>query len=476
MSNKSKKVGLISLVAIVFGSMIGGGIFNIPQNMAANSSLGPIIIAWIITGVGMLFLAFTFKSLSNARPDIKSGIYAYAREGFGRYVGFNAAWGYWIAAAVGNVAFAVMLNDAVGHFWPVLLEHGWQTIVFGAVLIWIMNFIVLNGIEGASSLNTISTIAKLVALVVIIIIMIVFFNLKDFTFAFWGEGLNLGSIGEQIRAPMLVTLWCFIGIEGAVVVAGRAKSPSDVGKATVIGLLLALFLYVLLSVLAFGIMHQPELAKLKDPSTAYLLQNVVGEWGIDLVNIAVIISVGGAWIAWTILVAEVPFEAAKEGVLPKIFKRENRKESPMAALYISSIIMTIFMIMVAFAKNVYMAAIDIASIMILPPYILSAAYLWKAAERSEILKEKIKKRKRALTIGIAATFYCAWLVYAAGVNYILLSAIFYTIGIPFYLIAHKDELKEGKTAFKPYEMLIAVIFIISTIIAIDMLITGKISY
>ncbi len=476
MSDNTKKVGLLGLVAIVFGSMIGGGIFNIPQNMAANSSLGPILIAWAITGFGMLFLAFTFKSLSNARPDIKSGIYAYAREGFGRYVGFNAAWGYWIAAAVGNVAFAVMLNDAVGHFWPVLLKHGWQTIVFGAVLIWVMNFIVLNGIEGASSLNTISTIAKLVALVVIIIIMMLFFSLKDFTFSFWGQGLNLGSIGEQIRAPMLVTLWCFIGIEGAVVVAGRAKSPADVGKATVIGLLLALLLYVLLSVLAFGLMHQTELAKLKDPSTAYLLQNVVGEWGIDLVNIAVIVSVGGAWIAWTILVAEVPYEAAKEGVLPKIFTRENRKESPMAALYISSIIMTIFMVMVAFAKNVYMAAIDIASIMILPPYILSAAYLWKASERSDILSEMHKKRKSALTIGIIATFYCAWLIYAAGVNYILLSAIFYTIGIPFYLLAHKDELKQGKTAFKPYEMFIAVIFIISAVIAIDMLVTGKISY
>ncbi len=467
---------MTGLVAIVFGSMIGGGIFNIPQNMAAQSSLGPVFIAWFITGTGMLFLAYTFKILSNARPDIKSGIYAYAQEGFGRYVGFNAAWGYWISAAVGNVAFAVMLNDAAGHFWPVLLEHGWQTVVFGGALIWIMNFIVLNGIRGASTLNTLSTIAKLVALLVIIVIMILFFKMDNFSFAIWGAGYDLGSIGEQIRAPMMVTLWCFIGIEGAVVIAGRARRSSDVGRATVIGLLLALVLYILLSVLSFGLMHQPELAQLKDPSSAYLLYHLVGEWGIDFVNISVIISVGGAWIAWTILVAEVPYEAAREGVLPKIFRRVNTKEAPMAALYISSIIMTIFVVLVVLAKNVYMAAINIAGIMILPPYILSAGYLWKASESSQILKEKRRKRINALAVGVVATFYCAWLIYAAGFNYILLSAIFYSLGIPFYYNAHKKDLKEGKQIFKGYERFLAAIFIIAAVVAIDLLVTGKISY
>ncbi len=476
MADNSKKVGLPGLVAIVFGSMIGGGIFNIPQNMAEGAALGPVIIAWIITGFGMLFLAYTFKSLSNARPDLKSGIYAYANEGFGRYVGFNAAWGYWISAAVGNVAFAVMLNDAFGYFFPVLLNHGWQTIVFGAAMIWLMNIIVQNGLRGASSLNTVSTLAKLIALIVIIVIVAAFFGIHDFKFSFWGEGLKIGTIGRQIRNPMLVTLWCFIGIEGAVVISGRAKNAADVGTATVIGLLLALGLYVSISVLSFGLMHQPELAKLKNPSTGYLLQHVVGNWGITLVNISVIISVGGAWLAWTMLVAEVPFDAAKEGVFPKIFTRENSKKSPSSALILSSLLMTLFMVMVVLAKNVYMAAINIASIMILPPYILSAMYLWKAAETADILKEHRKQRIRAMFIGMVATFYCGWLIYAAGMNYVLLSAIFYTLGIPVYYSAHKDDLKLGKRIFEKRERVLAFIFIIAAIIAVDLLVTGKIHY
>jgi len=476
MAEKTKKVGLFGLIAMVFGSMIGGGIFNLPQNMANHSALGPVIIAWIITGVGMLFLALTFKTLSDVRPDIKTGIYAYAKEGFGRYVGFNTAWGYWISSAVGNVAFAVMLNDALGYFWPVLHHHGWQTMIFGTVVIWIMNFIVLNGIKSSTSINTVTTVAKIVALIVIVVIMVVFFNMESFSFDFWGKSLDIGTIGEQVKSPMLITLWCFIGIEGAVVISGRAKKPSDVGKATVIGFLLALGLYILISLLAYGMMHQPQLAKLEDPSAGYLLQGAVGNWGIDLVNLAVIVSVGGAWVAWTIIVAEVPYAAAKEGVFPKIFSRENNKKAPDAALYITSLLMTIMMAVVVSANNVYIFAVDTAGVMILPAYILSAGFLWKESGNSKILKGKRQQRKKALIIGIFATVYSAWLIFAAGPGYILLSILFYTIGIPVFYNMHKQDIKQGKQVFKGFEKIIALVFILAAITAVYLLVTGKISY
>lgn len=116
MADTSKKLGLGGLVAIVFGSMIGGGIFNISQNMAQGAGLGATLISWVISGVGVLFLVLNFKVLADARPDLNAGIYQYAKEGFGNYVGFNIAWGYWLCAAMGNVAFAVMLNDSFGEF------------------------------------------------------------------------------------------------------------------------------------------------------------------------------------------------------------------------------------------------------------------------------------------------------------------------------------------------------------------------
>ena len=95
MSDSSKKLGLGGLIAIVFGSIIGGGVFNISQNMAADAGLGAVLISWVISGVGILFLVLNFKILSDVRPDLNAGIYQYAKEGYGDYVGFNIAWGYW---------------------------------------------------------------------------------------------------------------------------------------------------------------------------------------------------------------------------------------------------------------------------------------------------------------------------------------------------------------------------------------------
>ena len=135
MDNDNKKLGLSGLTAIVFGAIMGGGIFNIPKIIAANAGLGAILITWIITTLGVLCIVLTFKQVVVMRPDLNQGIYQYAKEGFGNYVGFNIAWGYWLFGSFGNVVFAWMLNDSLWQFFPVLLNHSWPTVLLGSVFI-----------------------------------------------------------------------------------------------------------------------------------------------------------------------------------------------------------------------------------------------------------------------------------------------------------------------------------------------------
>ena len=99
------KLGTLGLAAIVVSSMIGGGIFSLPQNMAQSAAAGAVLIAWIITGIGMYYIANTFRILSAERPDLTSGIYMYARSGFGSYMGFNIGWSYWLCQICGNVGY-----------------------------------------------------------------------------------------------------------------------------------------------------------------------------------------------------------------------------------------------------------------------------------------------------------------------------------------------------------------------------------
>jgi arginine:ornithine antiporter/lysine permease len=273
---------------------------------------------------------------------------------------------------------------------------------------------------------------------------------------------------------MLVTLWCFIGIEGAVVISGRAKSSKDVSKATMIGLISALILYGLISVLAFGLLQQPELAKLTNPSAGYALGGFAGEWAVEFVSIAVIISLLSSLLAWTILVAEVPYSASKEGVFPKIFSKENKQHSPYSSLIITGVLMSVLLSLTYISEDVYIAMVNICGIMIIPPYIFSAAFLWKSSEKNELYTSNPKKKMNALYIGLVATLYGCWLLYSAGLDYLLLACIFYALGIPFYYNAHKDDIHKGKFIFTTTERLLAIAFIFFALMAIDFLIIGKI--
>ena len=101
----SSKVSLAALTALGIGSMIGGGIFGLPQQMARAAAPGPLIIGWFITGVGMLMLAFVYQRLAISRPEINAGVYGYARAGFGDLVGFSSAWG--TGCRPGSVTLAI---------------------------------------------------------------------------------------------------------------------------------------------------------------------------------------------------------------------------------------------------------------------------------------------------------------------------------------------------------------------------------
>ena len=473
MSDQTKKVGFLGLVAIVVGSMIGGGVFNLPSNMAGGAALGAVIISWVITGIGMFFLVQTFKTLSDNRPDLSSGIYSYAAEGFGKYVGFNSAWGYWLSAAIGNVSFAVLLMQALGYFFPVFLSgNNWQSILGGSILIWSMNLLVRRGVSGAASLNIISTIAKLVPLFLFVILLLFAFNWDKLSFDFWGQNNTaLGDLPKQLKSTMLVTLWAFIGIEGAVVISGRAKNKKDVGKATVIGFMGAILIYAAISIFSFGIMNQADLAKLPDPSTAYVMKAIVGGWGAVVLNLGVIISILGAWIAWTIMTSEVPSTAAEHGVLPKVFAKFNKQGSPVFALTATSIIMQVTLLFAAFEKNAFLAIISISGSMILIPYVLSSLFLAKLAWTNKKNRgDQSNLKTKALLIGVTASIYGFWLLYAAGLKYILLSTIMYAVGIFVYKIAWKEK-DSNEPMFKPFEKILAIVIVVLGIGSVIMLLS-----
>ena len=453
------KLGPGLLIALVVGSILGSGIFGLPQNMAAGAGAGAILIGWAITGTGMLMLAFTYQMLAVRKPALDNGVYAYARALSGDYVGFNAAWGYWVSAWIGNVGYLVAAFSALGYFYPAFGEGNTPAAVLGAsVVLWVVHTMVLRGIRGAAVLNAVITLAKVVPLLLFIVLVAMAFQLNTFKLDFWGAPA-LGSVLDQVRSTMLVTVWVFIGIEGASVYSARAANRADVGRATVIGFLLCLALLMGVSLLSLGMASQPELAAMKNPSMAPVLERAVGTWGAVLVYMGLIVSVGGGFLAWTLLAAESLFvpagggkagqEPDTSGVMPAWLGQQNAMGVPAHALWLTSALVQLFLLLTLWSKASYLALISLSTAMILVPYLFSACYGLKLAWTREGQAPAAGGGKGAGPViaytALAAT-YCLWLLYAAGLKYLLLSALLYAPGAAVYLLAKKQRSQRPFTA------------------------------
>ncbi len=453
MTDSTQKLRLGALIALVVGSMVGGGIFSLPQNIAASASAGATLIGWLITGVGMLTLAFVFQTLANRKPQLDGGVYVYAKAGFGDYMGFSSAWGYWISAWIGNVSYMVLLFSTLGYFFPVFGEGNTLAAIIGAsVVLWLLHFLVLRGIHEAAFINTVTTIAKMVPLALFIVLAAIAFKMDVYTADFWGaNNPELGSVMDQARNMMLVTVWVFIGIEGASIFSARAAKRSDVGKATVVGFIGVLLLLVLVNLLSQGILAQAELAGLKNPSMAAVLEHVVGPWGAMLISIGLIVSLAGALLSWTLLCAEILFASASDHTMPAFLRKENANKVPVNALWLSNGLIQLFLIITLFNDATYLKLLYLATSMILVPYFWSSAYAVLLAVRGETYENDAGQRNKDLLIALISTVYAVWLVYAAGVQYLLLSALLYAPGAILFAKA-KREL--GQQVFTGVEKLI----------------------
>ena len=278
-STSPQKLTLWTLTAMVVGGMVGAGVFSIPRNFAQATGVYGALIAWGIAGAGMLMLAFVFQTLANRKPDLDAGVYAYARTGFGPYLGFLSAFGYWASACVGNVSYWVLIKSTLGAVFPALGEgNTLLSVAISSVGIWAFHYLVLRGVKEAAAINKIVTIAKVVPLLMFVVLAIFSFKLDVFVANLWG-GEGYGNLFQQVMATMLVTVFVFLGIEGASNYSRFAQRREDVGIATVTGFLGVLALFASVSILSYGILPSAEIAQLRQPSVGSVLEAAVGRWG-----------------------------------------------------------------------------------------------------------------------------------------------------------------------------------------------------
>lgn len=450
----AQKFSVWTLTSMVVGSMVGAGIFSLPQHFGRATGPFGALVAWTVAGFGMLMLAFVFLMLSRRKPELDAGIFAYAKAGFGHYLGFFSALGYWAAACLGNVTYFILIQSTLGAVFPILGEGNTVAAVLSSSLIlWSFHFMILRGIKEAAVINTIVTVAKIIPIVLFLVLVVLGFQRDIFVANFWGgTAFDWGSIFEQVRSTMLVTVFVFLGIEGASVYSRYAKNRNDVGIATMLGFVGVLCLLVLVTVLSYGILLRPDLAALRNPSMAGVLQAVVGPWGAVLVSVGLLISVLGAYLSWCMLAAEVLYSAARSETMPAFLHKENANKVPSAALWMTNITVQVFLVLTVFAEEAFTLAKELTGSMSLIPYLLVAAYGFKLSGGGAVYAPAEDRQRRVDRIrSVLATVFTIWLIYAGGLKYLLLSAVVYGPGSLLFIITRREQ---GKQIFTPLEWLL----------------------
>src|SRR6476469_5326642 len=422
----------------------------------------------------MLMLAFVFQTLSRRKPDLDSGIYAYAKAGFGEYPGFASAVGYWIGCCLADVACLVLIKATLGQFFPIFGDGTTPVAIAAATaLLWGVHILVLRGIKEAAALNTIATFAKMVPILLFIVVVMFAFKADVFAQNFWGgEEPTFANVSNQARNTMLVTVFVFVGIGGASVYSRYAKDRNDVGIATVLGFLGVLALLVLVTMLSYGILLRPELRALATPSMAGVLEAIVGPWGKVFISVGLLVSVLGNYLSCSLPAAEVLHSAAVNRTMPSFLASVNKHQVPVGALWLTNCVIQAFLLVTWFAEYAFTLALKMTSSMTLIPYFFVAAYGLKLAYSGATYHGVGRARIVDGIRSAVATVYAAAMIYAGGPKFLLLSAILYAPGTLLFFQA-KRERKEA--VFKPFEAVMFAALTIAACAGVYALVVGAIA-
>ncbi|WP_037911949.1 basic amino acid/polyamine antiporter [Actinacidiphila yeochonensis] len=460
------KLTFWTMASMVVGSMVGAGVFSLPRRFAEETGIAGALVAWAIAGTGMLMLAFVFQTLAVRRPDLDAGVYAYAKAGFGEYLGFFSAIGYWASACVGNVTYWVLIMSTIGAVAPALGDGDTVlALVLSSVGLWCFFLLIRRGVKDAAVINRIVTVAKLLPILVFIVLALFYLDPTVFADNFHGAPYS-GGLFTQIRGTMLVTVFVFLGIEGASVYSRHAKRREDVGRATILGFLSVFAIFASVTIVSYGILPMGQIAQLRQPSMARVLEAAVGTWGSVFVSVGLIVSVLGAYLAWTLMSAEVLFVAAKDDDMPRFLRRSNIADVPVPALLLTTCMSQVVLVLTYFSSDAFDFALDLTSALSLIPYLLAAAYCVQHARGPA---RGTQGAGRELTVATLATLYTAFLIYAAGLRFLLVSFIIYAPATVLFAMARRER---GRRVFSPTELVIFAVALVGAVIGLIALALG----
>ncbi|QYG93504.1 amino acid permease [Iamia sp. SCSIO 61187] len=444
-------LGLTSSTALVVGSIIGTGVFTMPAVMAGAGTSSIITLG--IIAVGALLLGVLFGQLTQRVPSTDGGLYAYTRHEFGDFAGYLTAWCYWITCWAGNAAIVSSWVLYVESFFGIDAPSAWTSFGIALTGLWIPAIVNLAGVRQMAWFQKLTVVLKFLPLLLVGTVGWFFVD----TASFGPFNASGGNLYDAVNLAAGVALFSFIGVEVASIAAGRVRDPRrNVGRASVIGTAASGLLYIAVTAAVMGLVPHDQLVDDGAPFVAAFQQMFDVGWAGKAVALVAIISGLGALNGWTMVTAEMPYAAARDGLFLPAFAKESRTGVPWFGIVASTVVGSLLMAwsyssetgLKVFTYLVYLSVVTVAI-----PYFLSAcaqlAYL--VSGRRAVQGWALA---RDLTVSVVGMLFSLWVTFASGYQSVYQAMLLLLLGIPLYgfLKARRERLGLASPPVEASEM------------------------
>ena len=419
-----RAIGFWTAVALVMGNMIGSGVFLLPASLAPFGGVG--LGGWLLTTAGAVLLALVFARLSGFNPAA-GGPYAFTRQAYGDLPGFLIAWGYWISIWCANAALAVAFVGYLDPFIPSVVRHPASAALLAVSAVWFLTAVNALGVRSAGRVQLVTTILKVLPLALVGIGGMLYLDPSHFTVAASGPR----AIVSGLTSSATLTLWAFLGLESATIPAASIRNPErTIPRATVTGTLLAAFIYIASTVGVIGLLEPSSLGNSTAPF-ADAARALLGNRAAQLVAVGAAISCFGALNGWILIVGQLPWAAARDGLFPGVFARLSPRGAPVAGMAIAGVL-TSGLIAMNFTRtlvDLFTFIILLATLSTLVPYTFCSLAGFIMARQDP----RMRMSAGASTIAVFAFVYSLWAIGGAGAEVVYWGFLLLMSGLPVYV-------------------------------------------
>lgn len=317
---RQRKLGLVALVASTY-AMVAGGPFGLEEVVGGNGYRRAAAILCLTPLLWAVPTALMVAELAGALPE-NGGFYIWARRAMGGFWGFQEAWLTLLGSIFDMAVYPILFSACLGHLWPALAQ-GNMPFLLGAVMI--------AACVGMNLLGTHTVGESSIGFVLLL--------LAPFAVLSW-LGFHAPALAAPTAEPLgksdlfggiLIAMWNYMGWDNAGLIAGDVENARKNYLWAMSISVVAVTITYLVPVAAMAHAGVSR-AAWETGSWVNIAQSLGGRALGVAVTAAGVVAAFSTFNALVLSLSRLPWAMARDGLLPRVFARENRYGAPWVAI------------------------------------------------------------------------------------------------------------------------------------------------